>query len=61
MTLAASLLDLGETAAVLDFFKAYGSFWKMEMGRLAAWTEAVKQGLSINFKSIDWFASEEVS
>lgn len=60
-TLAASLLEVGENEDVLEYFRACGSFWKMEMGRLTYWTDAIKNGQVIDFKSTDWFTSKEVS
>lgn len=53
MTLAASLLEMGETEVVLEYFRACGSFWKMEMGRLTYWTEAINKGEVIDFSAFE--------
>ncbi len=59
-TLASSLLEVGENDAVLEYFRACANFWKMEMGRLTYWIDAIKNGQVIDFKSTDWFTSKEV-
>ena len=49
MTLARDLLEQGRTQAVLDYFALCRVFWKMDAGRLDAWTEDVHQGRVPNF------------
>lgn len=44
MQLAKDLLEKGEKDVVLEYFKRCGTFWEMGEDKLAAWTEAVRQG-----------------
>jgi len=44
MSLAKDLLTAGERDTVLEFFTACRSFWKMDQGKLDAWTAIVKGG-----------------
>jgi hypothetical protein len=47
--LAQELLEKGQTAAVLQYFDLCAKFWKLEKGKLAAWTTVVKGGGVPNF------------
>jgi len=44
MSLAKDLLSAGERDTVLEFFNLCHSFWKMDQGKLDAWTAIVKGG-----------------
>ena len=44
MTLAKDLLEKGERKVVIEYFQLCSKFWKMERGRLQAWTSTVQQG-----------------
>jgi hypothetical protein len=44
MTLARELLEKGRTAVVLQYFGLCAKFWKLEDGKLAAWTATIKAG-----------------
>ena len=46
---AQELLEKGQTAVVLQYFGLCTKFWKMENGKLAAWTATVKGGDMPNF------------
>ena len=51
MALARDLLDLGETAAVLEYLQSCGAFWTGDRGKLAEWTALVRAGLKPDFGS----------
>jgi hypothetical protein len=44
MMLAQELLEKGQTAVVLQYFDLCAKFWKLEKGKLAAWTAVIKGG-----------------
>lgn len=44
MSLAKDLLEKGEKQVVLEYFKKCGKFWKMDYGKLAAWSKQVEAG-----------------
>jgi hypothetical protein len=49
MGLAKELLDLGETATVLEYLRLCGQFWHGDRGKLAQWTVLVRAGLAPDF------------
>jgi hypothetical protein len=49
MSLAKDLLEVGETAAVLDYFERCRSFWKMGGSQLDKWAAEVRNGKIPNF------------
>lgn len=44
MALAKELLQKGEKAVVLEYFELCSRFWKSNRGRLAEWSDAVREG-----------------
>jgi hypothetical protein len=44
MALAKELLQQGETVVVLEYFELCSKFWKSDRGRLAEWSDAVREG-----------------
>lgn len=51
MMLAKELIGKGERETVLKYFDLCATFWKSDRGRLADWTQVVKQGGEPNFGS----------
>ncbi len=49
MSLAKELLEAGEQAAVLDYFKHCRSFWVMDFGKLTKWEKTIQAGRMPNF------------
>lgn len=49
MALAKELLQEGEKAVVLEYFELCSKFWKSDRGRLAKWSDAVREGKIPNF------------
>jgi len=49
MLFAKEMLEKGEKDAVLRYFKLCAAFWEMDDGRLAAWTNDVKNDKIPNF------------
>ena len=44
MSLASELLDRGETAAVIEYFKLCSNFWNGEFSQLTVWENDVRNG-----------------
>jgi hypothetical protein len=44
MMLAHELLEKGQRAVVLEYFRLCSKFWSYDRGQLARWTEQVKAG-----------------
>lgn len=49
MALAKDLLDLGESAVVLEYLQECGDFWDGNRGKLAEWTALIRAGLKPDF------------
>jgi hypothetical protein len=49
MSLAKDLLDLGETATVLEYLQSCSQFWQGDRGKLAEWIALVRAGLKPDF------------
>jgi hypothetical protein len=49
LSLAKDLLDLGETATVLEYLQSCGQFWQGDRGKLAEWIALVRAGLKPDF------------
>jgi hypothetical protein len=49
MSLAKDLLDLGETATVLEYLQSCGQFWQGDRGKVAEWVALVRAGLKPDF------------
>jgi len=49
MSLAKDLLEKGEKQTVLEYFKKCARFWKMDYGKLDAWTKQVESGQTPDF------------
>jgi hypothetical protein len=49
MQLARELLAKGEKEVVIQYFQRCATFWKMDRGRLAAWTKQVQAGKTPDF------------
>jgi tetratricopeptide (TPR) repeat protein len=49
MSLAGDLLAKGERRVVIEYFALCSSFWKMDNGRLAKWTQDVNAGRTPDF------------
>lgn len=49
MTLASELLARGERETVLEYLQLCKNFWRMNDGRLDAWTNAIKTGKAPDF------------
>ena len=51
MLLAKELLARGDKDTVLEFLNLCRSFWKVDLGRLDQWSNAIQQGETPNFAS----------
>ena len=51
VTLAKELLEKGQAPTVLRFLALCKEFWKMDRGRLAEWTDAIRSGSTPDFSA----------